>query len=105
MYPSWCCFTRTPSGHLNRLHSFMNFTIGGDLTTILVTAEDVHPRIGWVLEHAQHAAGPQPSPYNLPIPRTALSPPGKSESPFRKSLYHPTRAPRSTNRTNHHSPP
>src|SRR5260370_27279158 len=93
MYPSWCCFTRTPSGHLNRLHSFMNFTIGGDLTTILVTAEDVHPRIGWLLEHAQHATVAQPSPYNPAIPRPALSPLEASQSPLPEAMHDPIGAP------------
>src|ERR1019366_3843967 len=76
-----------PGGHLNCLHSFMNFTIGGDLTTILVTAEDVHPRIGWVLEHTQYAAVAQPSPYNLAIPRPAVSSLRESQSPFREAMY------------------
>src|ERR1039458_9807173 len=65
----------------------MNFAIGVDLTTILTAAEDVHPRIGWVLEHTQYAAVAQPSPYNLAIPRPAVRSLGKSQSPFREAMY------------------
>src|SRR5664280_1241684 len=80
----------------------MNFAVDVDLTTILIAAEDVHPRIGWVLEHTQHAAVAQPSPYNLAIPCPAVSSLGKSQSPFREPMYDRIGATRFAKETKHH---
>jgi hypothetical protein len=41
--------TDAPVGHRNRLHSFPNFAVEVDLATILVTAKNVDPRIGGIL--------------------------------------------------------
>src|SRR5258708_3006677 len=70
--------TDAPGRHGNCLHSLPHFAIEADLATILVASEDVHPRIGWVLEYTQHAAVAEPAPYNLAIPRPAVSSLGKS---------------------------
>jgi hypothetical protein len=70
--------TDAPVGHGNRLHSFPNFAIEVDLTAILVTAEDIDARIGWILQDPQHAAVAQPAPDNLAIPRATVGSLGES---------------------------
>src|SRR6202035_211647 len=70
--------TDAPIGHRNRLHSFSNLAIEVDLTAILVTAENVDPRIGRILQYTQHAAVAQPAPDYLAIPCPAVGSLGKS---------------------------
>ena len=77
-----------PVRHGNRVHLCFHLTREVDLTTILKTAKDVHPCIGRVLQHVQHTAVCQATPYQLAIPRPAVGSSGKSQCGFRKLLHH-----------------
>jgi hypothetical protein len=66
-----------PFSHRNPVHLFINFPRGVDLTTILITAKDVHAGIRWILEYVQQAAVRQVTPYQLAIPRPTVGSLGK----------------------------
>jgi hypothetical protein len=61
-----------PVSHSDRVHPFLNLTRGVNLTAPVITAKDVPPCIGRILEDAQHTAVCQTTPYNLAIPRPTV---------------------------------
>src|SRR4030095_11833604 len=71
-----------PVGHGNRVHSFTNLAVRAHLTPILITAKDVHSRIGRILENAQYAAMAQPAPYDPAVPRSTIRSFGKPQTSF-----------------------
>ena len=77
-----------PSGHGHRLHALANFTFGTDLPPILITTKDIHPRIRWIPEHAEHTPVRQPPPNDAAVPSSTISAFRKAQPTLCELMHH-----------------
>ena len=90
-----------PGGHGDRLHSLANFALGTDLLTILIPTKDIHPCIGWILEHAEHTAMRQTPLNDLAVPPAAISALRKAQPTLCELMHHSIGAARFTKQAKH----